>query len=454
MFKGLTKEEKSWILYDLAESPYTITILATIMGMYFITSAEAAIGDEVVASSYWAFGNTIATLSIGIVAPVVGTLSGYKGKKKMLFNLFACLGILGTAALAVVPEHLWLPLLIVYIFSYIGFAGANKVYNAFLVDVSPEDRMHKVSSLGFGLGYLGCVPPFIVCIAFVVLAQFEIIPMQVVTAYRISFIITAIWWIFFSMPMFKNVHQKYGTEVEPQYVRKSFVKVWTTVKDIYNYRHHDMEESLHVEKGTVTIWEWLKDLKNRPILIFLVAFFLYSDGVSSIIGMATVYGMTIGINEVQLLLVLLVTQLVAGPCAIIYGRLADKFGAKNTIYLGIGTYVVICLIALLMSPERDIQFLTMLFWLLAMLVGTAQGGIQALSRSYFSKIIPKEKSNEYFGFYNIFGRLASVIGMTLFGWVSLRTGRPHFGIAVIAVLFILAATIFRYVPDDRTFKVK
>lgn len=427
MFKGLSKEEKSWVLYDLAESPYTITILATIMGMYFLTSAEAAIGDESVAGAYWAFGNTFATLTIGLLAPIVGTLSGYKGKKKLIFNLFAWMGILATVGLAFVPEHLWLPLLIVYIVSHIGFSGANKVYNAFLVDVSTDDRMNRVSTLGFGLGYLGCVPPFILSIAFVVLAQFEIIAMELVTAYRIAFLITAVWWIIFSLPMFRNVHQKYGTDMECGYVRKSFTKVWTTFKDICGH---------------------------KPIFLFLIAFFLYSDGVSSIISMATVYGMQIGIDQVQLLLVLLVTQLVAGPFAIIYGRLADKFGAKRTIYLGISTYIVICLIALLMNPERDIEFLTLLFWLLAMLVGTAQGGIQALSRSYFGKIIPKEKSNEYFGFYNIFGRLASIIGTTLFGLVSLWTGRPHFGIAVIAVLFILAAIVFKFVPDDRTYKVE
>ena len=165
--------------------------------------------------------------------------------------------------------------------------------------------------------------------------------------------------------------------------------------------------------------------------------------------MATIYGREIGIGEVDLLLVLLATQFVAGPCAIIYGRLADKFGTKTMIYVGIGTYVVICFIALFMSPERDVRFLTALFWGLAMLVGTAQGGIQALSRAYFGKIVPKDKSNEFFGFYNIFGRIASILGTSLFGAIALLTGHSHLGIAGIVVLFVAAAIIFKFVPDDK-----
>ncbi|MCL2828237.1 MAG: MFS transporter [Oscillospiraceae bacterium] len=421
MFKWLSKQEKAWVLYDLAESPYTITVLATIMGMYFLTSAEAAVGD-IAAMSYWSFGTAAATLSIGLLAPIIGTLTGYIGKKKLVFNLFVGLGILATAGIAFVPEHMWLALLLMYILSFIGYSGANKVYNAFLVDVSPNERMNRVSTFGFGVGYLGCVPPFLVSIAPILLIQLGLISMPMVTAYRIAFLITAAWWIAFTIPMFRHVNQKYGSPMEPQYVRKSFVSVWLTFKEI---------------------------CKHKSVLLFLLAFFLYSDGLGSIISLATAYGMTIGIGQVDLLLVLLVTQLVAGPCAIAYGRLADRFGTKTMIYFAIGTYIVVCLIALLMNPARDIGFLTGLFWALAMLVGTAQGGLQALSRAYFGKIVPKEKSNEFFGFYNIFGRLAMVIGTTLFGLILRWTEQAHLGIAGIGILFVLAAIIFKFVPDDK-----
>jgi len=422
MFKGLTKEEKSWIWYDWANAAYTMTVMSAIMGVYFAHSARL-VGMEN-HTAYWGFANTIATLVAGILAPILGTISGYHGKKKMLFNFFAFLAILATAGLAFVPEEWWWLLLVVFVFSSIGFSGAIKIYDAFLVDVSEDSKMDRVSTTAFGWGYFGGGLAFIICIVPVVLIEMGHLDWSLVTAYRLAFMVTAVWWLVFSLPIFKNVKQKYGTEVEPGYIRQSFVTVWTTLRDM---------------------------MRDKRLIYFLLAFFLYSDGVSSIIRMSVIFGEDIGIDVMTLMLVLLAVQFVAFPCAILYGKMAAKWGAKTTIYIGIFTYIVICMIALLMNPERDIEFLTMLFWILAILVGTAQGGIQALSRSYFSKIIPKEKSNEYFGIYNVVGRFASIIGTTLFGLVAVWTGQDHLGIAVIALLFIIAAILFKFVPDDRTF---
>ena len=424
--KGLSKEEKSWILYDWASQGFVMIVMSVIFSMYFQWSAEMALGggEEAAAqaSAYLGLANTIVTVIVGLLAPILGTLSGYKGKKKLIFTFFAYLGIIGTIGLSIVPEHLWWLLLVVFAIASIGFSGANKIYDAFLVDVSPKENMNKVSTLGFGFAYVGGALPFILSIPFVILASMGAIDMQVVTAYRISFWFASLWWIGFSIPMFKNVKQQIGIDQEPQYIRKSFIRVWTTFKDI---------------------------ARHKTVLIFLIAFFLYSDGLGTIIRMAVSFGATIGLSEITLLLVLLVTQFVAFPCAIIYGRMSERYGAKKVIYFGIFTYCVICAIALSMSPHRDPQFLTIMFWSLAMLVGTAQGGIQALSRSYFGRIIPKEKSNEYFGFYNIFGRFASILGTTFYFVVVHFTGRPDYGIGVIVVLFIAAAIVFRYVPDDR-----
>ena len=423
--KGLTKEEKSWILYDWSSQGYVMIVHSVIFSMFFLQSASEALGGDIVAANaYWSLANTVGTIIVGLMAPVLGTLSGYNGIKKWIFTFFAYMGIIGTIALAIVPEHLWWLLLLIFIIASIGFSANNKIYDAFLVDVSEKENMNRVSSLGFGFGYIGGALPFILSIPFVIMAQFEIINISLVTAYRISFWIAAIWWIVFSIPMFKNVKQKIGVDKESQYIRKSFIRVWATFIDIKQHKH---------------------------ILIFLIAFFLYSDGLGSIIRLATSYGMTIGLPQHTLLLVLLVTQFVAFPCAIIYGKFSERVGAKNVIYFGIGTYCVICLIALSMNPERDIGFLTVMFWTLAMLVGTAQGGVQALSRSYFGRIIPKEKSNEFFGFYNVFGRFASILGTTFFGVVSLATGQPHYGIGVIVILFIASAIVFRFAPDDRKF---
>ena len=428
LLKGLTKEEKSWILYDWSSQGYVMIVHSVIFSLFFLQSASIALdGDMVTANAYWSLANAVGTIIAGLIAPVIGTLSGYKGVKKIIFTFFAYMGIIGTIGLAIVPEHMWWLLLFVFLVASVGFAGSNKVYDAFLVDVSKKENMNRVSSLGFGFGYIGGALPFILSIPFVIAAEMQLLDIQLVTAYRISFWIAGVWWIIFSIPMFKNVKQIIGVPKEKGFVKKSFVGVWTTFLDIK---------------------------KSRHIVIFLVAFFLYSDGLGSIIRLATSYGMTIGLPQTTLLMVLLVTQFVAFPFAIIYGKLSERVGTKTMIYVGIGTYCIICMIALSMNPERDIRFLTAMFWTLAMMVGTAQGGVQALSRSYFGRIIPKKKSNEYFGFYNVFGRIASVLGTTFFGIVTLLTGQPHYGIAVIVLLFIAAAIVFKFAPDDREYVEK
>ena len=420
--KNLSKEEFSWVLCDWASQSYVMVVMTTIMSLFFIAAAEGSGVTREDASGYWALSNTIGMIIIGVMAPVIGTLSGFKGKKKVLFSIFTLIGLMGTLGLAFVPERFWFAMLVVFVISSIGYAGQQKIYDAFLVDVTSNKRMNWVSSLGFGFGYIGGALPFILCIVFVMLAQFGVIDISMMTAYRIAFIIAVVWWIIFVLPFFKNVHQKYGSDHDPQYIRKSFVNVWATFKEISTQKH---------------------------ILIFLIAFFLYSDGVGSIIRMATAYGTTIGLDDVTLLMILLVTQFVACPFAILYGKLSQKYGAKTMIYVAIFTYCVVCAIALFMNPARDERTLTIMFWSLAMLVGTAQGGIQALSRSYFSRIIPKDKSNEYFGFYNVFSRFASVLGTAIFGAITLITNQPHYGIAGIAVLFVAAAIIFKFVPSDR-----
>ena len=427
VFKGLTKEEVSWAWFDWANQSYTMIVGTVILSMYFMSitttslQANGLTPDEAstMAGTYWAFANSISTLIVGLMAPILGTLSGYHGKKKFLFNVFAFIGIVGTFSLALVPPQLWFVLLVVFVIAGIGFSGGTKIFDAFLVDVAEDKNMNRVSTLSFGMGYIGGAIAFIFSILLILLVEFGVLNIQLYTAYRISFAWAALWWAIFSIPMLKNVQQVFGVVEEEQYIKKSFIRVGTTIKDIW---------------------------QTKGVFTFLIAFFLYSDGVRSIITMATAYGEQIGLSAMTLLMVLLVTQFVAFPCAIIYGKLADKFSARTMIYVGITTYVIICLIGLFMNPERDLETLTLMFWALAMLVGTAQGGIQALSRSYFGQLVPKEKSNEFFGIYNIFGRFASIIGTTLFGVVSMATGQPHYGIAVIAVLFIAAAIIFKFVP--------
>lgn len=427
MFKKLSKEEVSWILYDWANSAYTMVVTSTIMGLYFLKSATAALTGSaeevaVTANAYWGFGNSFATIVLVILAPILGTLADYKGKKKLFFNCFLFTGIIFTLALAFIPSHLWMLLLTIYVITTLGFNGSLIFYDAFLVDISKDEDMDKISSMGYAFGYIGSTIPFIICMLFVVLAMFEIGPFSLVMAYRISFVITAIWWLAFSIPMIKNVHQKYGIAPEEHYIRRSFSRIINTLKEIK---------------------------KHKNIFIFLLAYFFYIDGVDTIIKMATSYGSTIGIGDITLLTVLLVTQFVAFPFALIYGNAAKKYGTKRTLYFGIFTYCVICIVAFFMSPDKDKGTLTIMFWVLAMLVGTAQGGIQALSRSYFGRIIPKDRANEFFGFYNIFGKFAAIIGPVLFGAISMATGKANYGVSSIIILFIAGAIVFYFVPDDR-----
>ena len=291
--------------------------------------------------------------------------------------------------------------LLIYIFTVIGFAGSNVFYNAFLVDVTREKRMDWVSSSGFAFGYIGSVIPFTISI---LLIQYpSLIGMDTMGATRIAFLITALWWTAFTVPMLLNVRQEYFIEPEPRPVAKSFMRLAKTFKNVVQY---------------------------REIFLFLVAYFFYIDGVDTVINMATVYGTDLGISAVNLLIILLATQVVAFPFTLIYGRLAKRFSARVLILAAIVIYIFIVIFAFFVTT-------TLQFWVLAMLVATSQGGIQALSRSYFGKIIPKQNSGEFFGFYNIFGRFAAILGPFLVGIVSQFSGSSRYGVLSIGVLFII-----------------
>ncbi len=413
MFK-LSKTETSWALYDWGNSAYTLTVTSTILPLYFKSVFANAGGDASLSTAYWGYANSIATLVLALLAPILGTLADYKGYKKKFFSLFFVLGVIFTALLATVPDTYWPLLLVFYILTAIGFSGSNIFYDAFLVDVTTEKRMDRVSSLGYALGYIGSTIPFIFCMAIVILAQFGKIPLSVAGASKLSFVITAIWWGVFTIPMLKRVNQEYGIEVEPNPVQNSFKRLSKTLKNI---RSH------------------------KTVFLFLLAYFFYIDGVDTIIKMATSYGADLGISTTNLLIILLATQFVAFPFAILYGWLAGKFRGKTMLYVGIFVYTLICIYAYFLDSTLD-------FWILAMLVGTSQGGLQALSRSYFGKLVPKENANEFFGFYNIFGKFAAIMGPFLVGLVTQLTGRTNNGVFSIILLFIIGGIILMKVPQQ------
>ncbi|MGY3716274.1 MFS transporter [Sutcliffiella cohnii] len=410
-----SKQEKSWMMYDWASSAYSIIITTAIFPIYYKTVADNAGVESSLSTAYLGYTIAITTFILAMLGPILGTLADYKGMKKKFFFFFFLLGTGSTVGLLFVPSDNWLILLIVYVLTALGARGAGLFYDAFIVDVTTKERMDNVSSRGFALGYIGSVIPFVISIAIIILSQMELIPITVITASRIAFLITAVWWIVFSIPLFKHVKQEHYVEREPRIVISSFKRLAQTFRDIRKY---------------------------KPIFLFLLAYFFYIDGVDTIISMSTAYGTDVGLNATDLIIALLAVQIVAAPFAILYGVLAKKYGPKNLLYAGILVYTFICIYAMFMDSILD-------FWILAMLVATSQGGIQALSRSYFAQMVPKEKSNEFFGFYNIFGRFAAVTGPLLVGVITQMTGNSSIGIFSLVILFVIGFIILIFVPDPR-----
>ncbi|HJV32013.1 MAG TPA: MFS transporter [Bacillales bacterium] len=409
----MSKTEKSWVFYDWANSAYSLIITTAVFPLYFKAAASQAGIASTTSTAYWGYANSIATLLISIFAPLLGTIADYKGFKKKFFTFFFSLGIVFTMVIAVVPHNQWGILLICYVVTVIGYAGANIFYDAFLVDVTTNKRMNLISSKGFAMGYIGSTIPFLISIALIILAQQKILSITVSTASQVAFAITSLWWGLFTIPMLKNVQQVYYIERVPNPVSSSFKRLLETIIHIKGY---------------------------RPLFLFLLAYFFYIDGVNTIITMSTTYGSDLGISSENLLIILFVTQIVAAPFSLLYGKLAERFKSKIMLLIGIFIYIIICTYAYFLKTTLD-------FWILAMLVASSQGGIQALSRSYFAKLVPKESANEFFGFYNIFYKFAAILGPFLVGFTAQMTGNTNSGVFSLIILFVIGGIILLRVPE-------
>ena len=417
MLKGCTKEEKSWIFYDWANSAFSAIVAAIILPIFFKEMAQMDGVSSVDATAYWGYATSLGTLVCAVLAPFLGSLGDYRGMKKKLFTAFMLLGVISTFLLACAGS--WKVLLALYVLGTLGFSASCIYYDSFLLDVTDESRMDQVSTLGYGLGYIGgSTIPLVISLLLIQFSDKIGIPTLVAT--RFSFALTAIWWLVFTIPMLRHVHQKHAVEPEK----------------------HLLSQTLHSIAHTGR-----KILANKSVLFFIIAYFFYIDGVGTIIHMATVFGDSCGLGSMDMMVILLVVQIVAFPFAILYGKLAGRFGAHRMILVGIFTYVIVCLVGYNLQKMSD-------FLMLAVLVGTAQGGIQALSRSFFGKIIPAEYSGEFFGFFDVFGKFSAVIGPTLFGIVAQLTGVTHFGVLAVMAMFILGGAIMVFLVPQKVEKVQ
>ncbi len=416
MLKQFTRAERGWIMYDWANSAFSAIISAIILPNFY-TTITAGIPE---AGPRWGYATSIATLICAVCAPFFGTLGDYKGYKKKLFTIFVLLGVIATGALAFTSN--WQLMLVLYILGTIGFNASCVFYDGFLPDVTTEARMDKVSTYGYGLGYIGgSTIPLLIAMALIMLGENWGIPSDV--ACQISFMITAVWWLVFTIPMWRHVHQVHYTEHQGNVISQSFQRISTVGKRI---------------------------IKIRPLVYFLIAYFFYIDGVGTIIHMATIFGTNMGLDSNYLIVILLVVQLVAFPFAILYGKMSVKYGVRNMILFGIATYMVVCLVALGLEPLRLMGEIPLLlgFVVLAFLVGTAQGGIQALSRSFYGKLVPENSANEFFGFFDIFGKFSAVLGPFLFSLVWDSTQQVHLGIIPVLLMFVIGLLLFLKVPSS------
>ena len=404
----LTSLEKQWVMYDVGNSAF-ILLVTTIVPIFFNGLAESAGISSVDYLAYWGYAMGIATLLVAILGPVIGSLAdGWLGKK-LLLVVTMLIGCIGCASLGWVSN--WLAFLVILVIAKIGFSSSIIVNDAMLTDVATPDRVNHVSASGYAWGYIGSCIPFVLCLA-LVLGK-DLFGLSMTTAMIMAFMITALWWLGCASPLVKNYRQKHWDRGAG--VKDSFRSLFETLKEI---------------------------VRNKAVLLFLLAFFCYIDGVYTVIDMATAFGQALGLDTAGLLIALLVTQIVAFPCSLIYGRLSKKMPASRLITIGIVAYCCIALYAIGLDSQFD-------FWLLAVVVGMFQGGIQAMTRAYYAQIIPPEKSGEYFGIMDICGKGASFVGTTLVGAISQMTGSVNSGVASLAVLFLLGLVLFRMAVRER-----
>ena len=434
----MNKERKAvwgWAMYDWANSAFATTVMAGFFPIFFKQYWSYGV-DVNVSTAQLGFGNSIASLLVALMAPVLGAIADKGSARKKFLIFFAYLGVLMTACLFLVGKGDWVWAIFVYAMGIIGFSGANVFYDSLLPTVAGKDNVDYVSGLGFAMGYLGGGLLFFINVLMTLMPEkFGLADSG--EAVRYSFISVAIWWGLFTIFTIQWVPEEKTAGASREggnFIADGFRQIIGTFKKV---RH------------------------LKTIFLFLLAYWFYIDGVDTIIRMAVDYGMSIGFASNDLIIALLVVQFVGFPSALVFGKLGQKWSVRKAIYLAIGIYMLIVVWGTMMTVKQE-------FYILAIMIGLVQGGIQALSRSYYSRLIPREQSAEYYGFYNMLGKFAAIVGPALMGVVGLIARRllmpptptpgqieyvgqlaSRWGIASVLILFLIGAILFYFVDEEK-----
>ncbi len=420
MTKDHKKILRSWKMYDWANSAFATIIMAAVLPEFYSSVAGSTL-DKTTATGYWGYSNTIAMLLIAITAPILGAIGDHSGAKKRFLGGFAFFGILATAFLIGIGSGMWFYASLLYIFGRVGFGGANIFYDSLLPHVARQEEIDRVSAEGYAYGYLGGGILLALNLLMILKPAFFGIP-NAEWASRISFLSVAIWWAGFSIPLFRNVSEP------PAVISRD-------------------ESSNPLLAGYQRLRKTFRDVRKfKELIKFLLAFWLYNDGIGTIIIMAVIYGAEIGIGKLHLIGAILMVQFLGVPFTVLFGWLPKKLGTKNSIFLALGVYAIIAILGYLMQKPAH-------FWLLAFLVSMVQGGSQALSRSMYGSMTPPSRSAEFFGFYNVSSKFAGIIGPALFGVVGQLTGSSRLSIISIIIFFLAGGFVLVKVDHEEGIRV-
>ena len=424
-----------WALYDWANSAFATTVMAGFFPVFFKQFWSAG-ADVNVSTAQLGFGNSIASLMVALMAPILGAIADKGSAKKKFLVFFAYLGVLMTAALFLIQEGQWILAIFIYAMGIIGFSGANVFYDSLLPGIVGEEKIDYVSGLGFSMGYLGGGLLFLINVLMTLMPQKFGLP-DATAAVRVSFLSVALWWGLFTFFTLFWVPEKKGVSAD------------------------NSAESIVVAGFRQFAGTFKKIRHLKVVFLFLLAYWFYIDGVDTIIRMAVDYGLSLGFESTDLIVALLIVQFVGFPAALVFGKLGERWGVRKSIYLAIAIYMGVTVWGVMMTDKTE-------FYILAVIIGLVQGGIQALSRSYYSRLIPKNKAAEYYGFYNMLGKIADILGPVLMGLVGLIAKRilmpptptpdqviavsqlaSRWGIASILILFIIGAILFYFVDEEK-----